>query len=34
MLKGVFPEMSEDFYLFNSYAEDLLIALYGSHPRE
>lgn len=34
MLKGVFPEMSEDFYLFNSYADDLLIALYGSHPRE
>lgn len=26
--------MSEDFYYFNSFAEDLLIALYGNHPRK
>ena len=30
---GIFPDMSEDFYKFNSYAEDLLIALYGDNPR-
>lgn len=30
---NVFPAMSEDFYKFNSYAEDLLIALYGNNPR-
>lgn len=26
-------EMDENFYYFNSFAEDLLIALYGNHPR-
>lgn len=26
--------MSEDFYWFNSYAEDLLIELYGNNPRK
>lgn len=32
-LRSVFPEMSDDFYKFNSYAEDLLIELYGNNPR-
>ncbi len=29
----LFPSMSDDFYKYNSYAEDLLISIYGDNPK-
>ncbi len=32
-VNDIFPSMSDAFYLYNAYADDLLIELYGSQPR-
>jgi hypothetical protein len=32
-VEDVFPNMGDDFYYYNCYAEDLLILLYGNKPR-
>lgn len=31
--ESIFPSMSDAFYAYNAYADDLLIELYGSQPR-
>lgn len=32
-MNAIFPSMSESFYKYNAYADDLLITLYGPKPR-